>query len=95
MSLPKQKTPTYLQKRIVILGGEEKRARDLLPKVMTLRNEKVKKRKAKKAIEREKHLKKVQEMDDLRISRERMEKKEFWEWEGRKRKVDSFGKRRK
>src|SRR5271167_2056600 len=92
MSISKQKKPTYLQKRTVILGGEEKRARDLLAKVMTLRNEKVKKRKVKKAIERGKHLKKVQEGEDLRKAREKREKKEFWEREGRKRKVDSDGK---
>jgi ribosome biogenesis protein BMS1 len=90
-ALPKQKKPTYLQKRTVILGGEEKRARDLLQKVMTLRNEKVKKRKEKKAVEREKHLKKVKESDDLRKAREKREKKEFWEKEGRKRKLDSNG----
>ena len=91
MSMSKAKKPTYLQKRTVILGGEEKRARDLLQKVMTLRNEKVRKRKEKKAVEREKHIKKVQESEDLRKAREKREKKEFWEREGRKRKPDFEG----
>lgn len=96
-SMTKQKKPGYLQKRTVILGGEEKRARDLLQKVMTLRNEKVRKKKEKKAIEREKHLKKVQDSEELRKAREKKEKKEFWEKEGRKRKVDgeSNGRARK
>jgi ribosome biogenesis protein BMS1 len=89
--MSKAKKPTYLQKRTVILGGEEKRARDLLQKVMTLRNEKVRKRKEKKAVEREKHIKKVQESEDLRKAREKREKKEFWEREGRKRKPDFEG----
>lgn len=92
ISMSKQKKPTYLQKRTVILGGEEKQARDLLQKVMTLRNEKVKKRKEKKAVERAKYIKKVQESDEMRKAREKREKKEFWEREGRKRKVDSDGK---
>src|SRR5262245_36463642 len=54
-NIPKQKRPTYLQKRAVVLGGDEKRARDLLTKVMAIRNEKVKKRREKKAVERAKH----------------------------------------
>ena len=89
--MKKQKKPTYLQKRTVILGGEEKRARDLLLKVMTLRNEKVRKRKEKKAIERAKHLKKVQQSEELRKAREKKEKKEFWEHEGGKRKNEAIG----
>ena len=91
VSMSKQKKEPYLQKRQVILGGEEKRARDLLQKVITLRNEKVRKRKEKKAMERAKHLKKVQESEELRTAREKKEKKEFWEREGRKRKADSDG----
>ena len=91
VSMPKQKKSTYLQKRIVVLGGDEKRARDLLQKVMTLRNEKVRKRKEKKSIDREKYLKKVKEAEDMKKAREKREKKEFWEKEGRKRKVDSDG----
>jgi ribosome biogenesis protein BMS1 len=90
-SMTKQKKPTYLQKRTVILGGEEKRARDLLQKVMTLQNEKVRKRKEKKAIDRGKHIQKVQDAEALRKAREKREKKEFWEREGRKRKPDSDG----
>ena len=42
-----QRKQTYLQKRAVVLGGEEKRARDLMQKILTLRNEKVEKRRQK------------------------------------------------
>jgi ribosome biogenesis protein BMS1 len=91
VTMSKQKKPTYMQKRVVVLGGEEKRARDLLHKVMAIRNEKVRKRKEKKGIEREKHVKKVQDAEDMRKAREKREKKEFWEREGRKQKADSEG----
>jgi len=86
LNLKKQKKPTYLQKRQVVLGGEEKRARDLLQKIMTLQNEKTRKRKEKRAVERVKYMKKKEESEELRRAREKREKKEFWEKEGRKRK---------
>ena len=86
LNLKKQRKPTYLQKRQVVLGGEEKRARDLLQKIMTLQNEKTRKRKEKRAVERVKYLKKKEESAELRRAREKREKKEFWEREGRKRK---------
>lgn len=89
VSIRKQKKVTYLQKRTVILGGEEKKARDLLQKVLTIRNEKVKKKKEKQAVARAKHLKKIQDSEELRRGREKREKKEFWEREGRKRKTDA------
>lgn len=89
--MSKQKKPTYLQKRTVILGGQEKRARELLTHVMALRNEKVRKRKETKEVERAKYKKKVAEGDELRRAREKREKKEFWEKEGRKRKAEGNG----
>jgi ribosome biogenesis protein BMS1 len=89
--MTKQKKKTYLQKRTVVLGGDEKRARDLLQKIMTLKNEKVRKRKEKKAVEKVKHLKKIQDSEELREAREKREKKEFWEREGRKRKMSEDG----
>ncbi|KAF7190164.1 Ribosome biogenesis protein bms1 [Pseudocercospora fuligena] len=42
-----QKKESYVQKRAVVLGGEEKVARRLMQQVMSLRNEKVEKRRAK------------------------------------------------
>ncbi|KAI5301893.1 Glycoside hydrolase 2 (Mannanase, beta-galactosidase), partial [Ascosphaera atra] len=41
-----QKKEGYLQKRAVVLGGEEKRARELMQQLATMRNEKVAKRAA-------------------------------------------------
>jgi ribosome biogenesis protein BMS1 len=91
LQMTKQSKQTYLQKRTVILGGQEKRARELLTQIMSLRNEKVKKRKEKKAVEQAKHLKKVDESNEMRRAREKREKKEFWEREGRKRKAEDNG----
>jgi ribosome biogenesis protein BMS1 len=92
--MTKAKHPTYLQKRTVILGGQEKRARELMGQIMTLRNAKVRKRDEKKKAEQEKHKKKVEDGERKKQAREKREKKEFWEKEGRKRKADGTGDRR-
>lgn len=83
-----QKKPTYLQKRAVVLGGEEKRARDLLQKVMTLRKEKVTKRQEAKEEKRKEYRKKVKENEEKRSEREKRERDQFWQREGKKRKRD-------
>ncbi|ANB15681.1 GTPase BMS1 [Sugiyamaella lignohabitans] len=80
-----QKKETYLQKRAVVLNGEEKKARDLMVKVMTLRNEKEAKRSAKKKEQREQYVKKLAKNEEKRADRERREKKEYFRKEGRKR----------
>jgi ribosome biogenesis protein BMS1 len=92
--MEKAKHPTYLQKRSVILGGQEKRARELMGQIMALRNEKVRKREEKKKAEQEKYKKKLEEGEQKKRAREKREKKEFWEKEGRKRKSDGTGDRR-
>ena len=83
--------PSYLQKRAVVLGGEEKRARDLMQKLMTMRNEKVEKRQKKQEERREVYRKKVKENEEKREGREKRERDEFWRKEGRKRKGQSDG----
>ena len=83
-----QKKPTYLQKRAVVLGGEEKRARDLLQKVMTVRKEKVTRRREAKEEKRKEYRKKVKENEDKRSEREKRERDEYWRREGKKRKRD-------
>lgn len=83
-----QKKQTYMQKRAVVLGGEEKKARDLMQKVMTLRNEKDAKRKAKKAEKRVEHNAKLQKIEDKKKERQKREKKEYFQKEGRKRAAD-------
>lgn len=78
--------PSYLQKRAVVLGGEEKRARDLMQKLMTMRNEKVEKRQKKQEERREVYRKKVKENEEKKEGREKRERNEFWRREGSKRK---------
>jgi len=66
VQMKKQSKPTYMQKRAVVLGGEEKRARDILQKIMTVRNEKVAKRRETKEAKRVVHRKKVEENNEKR-----------------------------
>jgi ribosome biogenesis protein BMS1 len=78
--------PTYLQKRAVVLGGEEKKARDLMQKLMTVRREKADKRARKQEERREGYRKKVEEGLAKKADREKRERNEYWRREGRKRK---------
>ncbi|KAI9887208.1 MAG: Glycoside hydrolase 2 (Mannanase, beta-galactosidase) [Watsoniomyces obsoletus] len=86
-----QRKQTYLQKRAVVLGGEEKKARDLMQKLMTLRNEKVAKRKVAQEGRREEHRKKVALNAEKKSEREKRERDEFWRKEGKKRRNDDDG----
>lgn len=79
------KKDTYSHKRAVVLGGEEKKARDLMLKVFTLRKDKEAKRKEKKDEKRKEYEKKVAKNNEKRADRERREKKEFFARESRKR----------
>lgn len=81
-----RKHPSYLQKRAVVLGGEEKKARDLMQKIMSLRKEKMEKRKASKEEKRQVHRKKVAENEEKKREREKRERDEYWRREGKKRK---------
>lgn len=80
-----QRKQTYLQKRAVVLGGEEKRARDLMQKLMTIRNEKVAKRRAKQEERREPYRRKMRANEEKRAGREKRERDEYWRREGKKR----------
>jgi len=86
-----QKNQTYLQKRAVVLGGEEKRARDLMQKIMTLRNEKVEKRRKKQEERKEPYRRKVKENEEKRAEREKRERDEYWRREGKKRRNTTEG----
>ncbi|KAL9102131.1 MAG: hypothetical protein Q9163_002692 [Psora crenata] len=86
-----QRKQTYLQKRAVVLGGEEKRARDLMQKIMTLRREQVEKRRLKQEERREPYRKKVKENEEKKAERERREREEYWRREGKKRKGGQEG----
>lgn len=89
VQMKKQSRPTYMQKRAVVLGGEEKKARDLMQKIMTVRNEKVAKRRAAKEEKRVVYRKKVEENAEKRGEREKKEKQEYWRKEGKKRRAES------
>ncbi|KAH7409741.1 hypothetical protein BKA64DRAFT_665735 [Cadophora sp. MPI-SDFR-AT-0126] len=87
----KQSKETYMQKRAVVVGGEEKKARDLMQKIMTLRNEKDAKRRAAKEEKRKVYRKKVEENQEKRSEREKAETKDYWRKEGKKRRADTDG----
>ncbi|KAL6708032.1 Glycoside hydrolase 2 (Mannanase, beta-galactosidase) [Coniothyrium glycines] len=80
-----QRKATYLQKRAVVLGGEEKKARRLMDQVITIRNEKVEKRRAKQEERKGGYKKKIAENAEKRAEREKREKQEYWQREGKKR----------
>ncbi|KAF1994293.1 DUF663-domain-containing protein [Amniculicola lignicola CBS 123094] len=80
-----QKKETYLQKRAVVVKGEEKKARVLMNQLMALRNEKEGKRVKKQEERKEGYRRKVEENKEKREGREKREKDEFWRREGKKR----------
>ena len=67
-----QKKETYMQKRAVVVKGDEKKARALMNQVMALRNEKVAKRKVAQEKRREPHRAKVKENEEKRREREKI-----------------------
>ncbi|KAL3469404.1 hypothetical protein BJX99DRAFT_73800 [Aspergillus californicus] len=79
---------TYLQKRAVVLGGEEKKARDLMQKLNTLRNEKQAKRADKQEERRKVYRAKVADSLEKKAEREKRERNDYWRREGKKRKTD-------
>ncbi|KAM0282721.1 hypothetical protein ACHAQH_002919 [Verticillium albo-atrum] len=81
----KQKKETYMQKRAVMSTKEEKRAKNLMQQLTTIRNEKVAKRAAKKEEQRAAYRKKIADGEAKKEEREKKESKEFWRKEGRKR----------
>ncbi|KAI9798478.1 MAG: Glycoside hydrolase 2 (Mannanase, beta-galactosidase) [Piccolia ochrophora] len=85
VSTKAQREPTYMQKRAVVLGGEERRARDLMQKLMTLRNEKVAKRRDAQEERRKGYRKKMAENAEKKEEREKKERDEYWRKEGKKR----------
>ena len=94
-----QKKKTYMAKRAVVLGGEEKKARDLMQKISTVRNEKDAKKKSKKNEKFEDRLKAVAKNEELKKQRDREKKKEYFSKNNKRLassegNQDAFGKRR-
>ncbi|KAJ5943599.1 hypothetical protein N7516_003767 [Penicillium verrucosum] len=80
------KDQTYMQKRAVVLGGEEKKARDLMQKLTTMRNEKQAKRSVKQEERRKVYRAKVADGLEKKAEREKRERNDYWRKEGKKRK---------
>ncbi|OAA56696.1 ribosome biogenesis protein [Niveomyces insectorum RCEF 264] len=73
----KAKKPTYMQKRaVVVRGGGERKARDLLQKLTTIRKDVAATRAAKKEEKRVVHRKQLAEAEAKRAEREKRETKE-------------------
>ncbi|VBB76979.1 Putative Ribosome biogenesis protein BMS1 homolog [Podospora comata] len=87
----KQRKETYMQKRAVVVSGEERKARDLMQKLTTIRKEQVAKRKAKKEEKRQEYRKKVADIEERLENREKKEKQAYWEREGKKRRAGDGG----
>lgn len=86
-----RKHKTYMASRAVVLGGEEKRARDLMRKIATLKKEKDAKRREAKEAKRQVYRKKVAENMQMKEEREKRERDEYWAKEGKKRKSSETG----
>lgn len=79
-----QTKKTYLQKRAVVLGGEEKKARDLMNKIATIKNAKESKRLAKKNEKFKEKLKEIVKKEEGKKEKERERKRSYFEREGKK-----------
>lgn len=97
-----QKRETYMQKRAVVVDGDEKRLRALVEKVNTLKKEKDRKRDAKKREKFLERMKLIAKKEEQKKDKERERKKDFFAREGKKRKLDqsdggssAFGKKRR
>ena len=91
MTMRPQKKETYMSKRAVVLGGDEKRARDLMQKILTVGKEKAEKRRVAQEERRQGYRKKVAENLEKKEGREKREKEEYWRREGKKRKGQEDG----
>jgi ribosome biogenesis protein BMS1 len=80
-----QKKQTYLQKRAVVLKGDEKKARDLMQRLATIAKSKEEKRKSTKDDKRKEKLKKLAKLEEVRTQKEKERKREFFAKEGKKR----------
>lgn len=87
--MKKQKKPTYLQKRAVVMDGKEKEARKLIQTIQTIRNDKESKRRSTKDSKMKEKLKSREKLEAFRTEKQKEKKKEYFETHGKKRKLDS------
>ena len=86
-----QRKQTYMQKRAVVLGGQEKRVRDLMQKLLTIRKDKIEKRRKKQEERKEPYRRKKQEDEEKKAGREKREREQYWRKEGKKRRNTDDG----
>jgi ribosome biogenesis protein BMS1 len=87
----KQRNQTYMQKRAVVPDKDERKARQLLMQLNTLRKDKEAKRAAKQEERKQGYRAKVAENMEKKAEREKREKQDYWRREGRKRKMQEDG----
>ncbi|CDK24539.1 unnamed protein product [Kuraishia capsulata CBS 1993] len=97
-----QNKKTYMQKRAVILNGEEKDARRVIQTISTIKNAKEKKNREKKHEKNQERIKKISKQNEFRQEKERERKKEYFAKQGQKRGMgasasngDAFGSAKK
>ncbi|CAI4789676.1 BAL_1a_G0052930.mRNA.1.CDS.1 [Saccharomyces cerevisiae] len=83
-----QKKKTYMAKRAVVLGGDEKKARSFIQKVLTISKAKDSKRKEQKASQRKERLKKLAKMEEEKSQRDKEKKKEYFAKNGKRTTMD-------
>ncbi|KIY31115.1 ribosome biogenesis protein BMS1 [Cryptococcus gattii E566] len=88
--LSKQRKPTYMQSRAVVMGEDEKKAVTLLQQIQTLKKDKAERRKAKQDERKGAYRKKVGEKDEKREEKIREERRERFKKEGLKRKREEM-----
>ncbi|QLQ81203.1 hypothetical protein HG537_0E05580 [Torulaspora globosa] len=80
-----QKKKTYMAKRAVVLGGEEKKARTFIQNVLTISKDKEQRRKAKKQDQRKERLKKLAKAEEAKAQKDKEKKKQYFAANGKKR----------
>ncbi|CCK69853.1 GTPase BMS1 KNAG_0D01010 [Huiozyma naganishii CBS 8797] len=79
-----QKKQTYMAKRAVVLGGEEKKARAFMQNVLTLSKAKDDKKKSKKADQRKERLKKLAKLEEEKTQKDKEKRKSISHMRGRR-----------
>ncbi|KAF3986174.1 hypothetical protein FT663_02678 [Candidozyma haemuli var. vulneris] len=84
-----QSKQTYMAKRAVVVDGDEKKMRDLVNKINTLKRDKDAKRKSKKSEKFSEKLKEIAKKEEGKKEKERERKKDYFAKQGKKRQLDS------
>lgn len=83
-----QKKKTYMAKRAVVLGGDEKKARSFMQKVLTISRAKDSKKKEQKADQRKERLKKLAKKEEEKTQKDKEKKKEYFAKNGKRTTMD-------